>query len=140
MICSENALLGHVFWWHDFLLGKWILAQTFFWFVYPMSCTRAALEIHEFPHNASTAKTGLTLEVCVQLHFCHRLLWFSWKSISLRNISHFILSYICVISMSWEFPFEFKWWYWQNTWEERDVSRFFLNNEYFQASYQLFLL
>lgn len=57
-----------------FLLGKWILAQTFYWFVYPASCTRAALEIHEFLHNTFTAKTCLSLAVYVQLIFCHRLL------------------------------------------------------------------
>lgn len=67
MVGSQNTLLGRVFWGDDFffLLGKWILAQTFYWFVYPVSCTRAALEIHEFPHNTPAAKTSLSLAVCV---------------------------------------------------------------------------
>lgn len=96
---STSCCLGHVLsvparvcptWWAQrthswvmssgemifFLLGKWILAQTFYWFVYTASYTRAALEIHEFPHITSTAKTSLSLAVCVQLFFCLRLLCF----------------------------------------------------------------
>lgn len=101
-----SCLLGRWF----FLLGKWIPAQTFYWFVYPASCTGAALEIHAFPHNASTAKTSLSLAVCVHLLFCFRLLWFFFKKHELKKYFHFIFSCISGIFMSWEFPFVFKWW------------------------------